>query len=217
MEIRILDILKQAPYFSKQNLGLALGKEGKDLSYWIQKLLSQKLLIPLKKGIYISSYYRDLISQNPSDKEWYLVYLANMLRSPSYVSLEHVLSRYNMIPEASFAVTSITTKSSRAYSSELTTFVYRNIKEELFFGYENGMFKDKTVRIASKAKALFDFLYLKSFENKEAMASYLLETGRINWDVLTAKDKDEFAKAVAISFSKKMQSIVVLLKEEKIL
>lgn len=217
METNILDILKQAPYFSKQNLGLALGKEGKDLSYWVQKLLSQKLLIPLKKGVYISSYYRDLISQNPSEKEWYLVYLANMLRTPSYVSLEYVLSRYNVIPEASFAVSSITTKTSRLYTSELTSFLYRSIKEELFFGYENQSFKDKTIRMASKGKALFDFLYLKSFENKDMMASYLFDTGRINWDVLTIKDKDEFTKTIIISSSKKMQSILSLLKKEKIL
>lgn len=217
METNILDILKQAPYFSKQNLGLALGKEGKDLSYWVQKLLSQKLLIPLKKGVYISSYYRDLISQNPSEKEWYLVYLANMLRTPSYVSLEYVLSRYNVIPEASFAVSSITTKTSRLYTSELTSFLYRSIKEELFFGYDNQSFKDKTIRMASKGKALFDFLYLKSFENKDMMAYYLFDTGRINWDVLTIKDKDEFTKTIVISSSKKMQSILSLLKKEKIL
>lgn len=217
MDNKVLEILKQAPYFNKQNLGLVLGKEGKDLSYWVGKLISQKLLIPLKKGLYISSYYRDLIAQNPSDQELYLIYLANILRSPSYVSLEYVLSRYNIIPESLFAITSITSKSSRAYSSELTTFVYRNVKEELFFGYESEMFKDKTVRMASKAKALFDFLYFKRFNTKETMRMYLFKEGRINWDCLEQKDKIDLIKTVDISSSKKMQSIVTFLKKENIL
>ncbi len=212
-----MEILKQSSYYSKQNIGLALGKEGKDLSYWIQKLLKQKMLISLKKGLYISSYYRDLVSQNPSDKELYYIYLANVLRSPSYVSLEYVLSRYNIIPESSYVITSITTKSSRTFSSEIISFVYRSIKKELFLGWENWTFKNKTIRIATKAKALFDFLYLKSFENKPAMVSYLLDMGRIQWEVLTAEDKDEFVKAVALSSSKKMQSIMTLLKDKKIL
>ena len=134
MEKRVLEVLKGAPYFTKQNIGLALQKDGEDLNYWIKKLRAQKMLITLKKGMYISSYYQDMISQNPSDKELYLMYLANVLRSPSYVSLEFILSRYNIIPEASFAVTSITTKSSRVFSSAFSSFIYRSIKEELFFG-----------------------------------------------------------------------------------
>lgn len=217
MEKRMFEVLKNAPYFTKQNIGLALQKDGEDLNYWIKRLLAQKILISLKKGFCVSSYYQDMISQNPSDKEWYFIYLSNMLRFPSYVSLEYVLSRYNIIPEASFSVTSITTKSSRVYSSELTTFVYQNIKEELFFGYENERFKDKTVRMASKAKALFDLLYLRSFENKEMMTFYLFDLGRIDWDILTVKDKDEFVKTIVLSSSKKMQSITGLLKEKKIL
>ncbi|EKE15378.1 MAG: hypothetical protein ACD_12C00042G0003, partial [uncultured bacterium] len=88
---------------------------------------------------------------------------------------------------------------------------------ELFFGYEDQFFKDKTIRIATKEKALFDFLYLKSFSSKEALKSYLLEEGRINWDILTEKDKNNFLKAVEISCSKKMQLIVSLLKKNNIL
>jgi len=78
---QILAILKQQPYFTKQNLGLALGKKGEDLNYWLKKLTREKLLTPLKKGFYISSFY-------PDQSENYWLYLANVLRFPSYVSQE---------------------------------------------------------------------------------------------------------------------------------
>lgn len=216
---KILEILKQLPYFTKQNLPLALGKEGEDLNYWIKKLTKEKLLIPLKKGFYISPYYQDTVIRTPEQVEIYWIYLANVLRSPSYVSLEYVLSKYNLIPEAVFAITSVTLKSSRKYISGRATFIYRNIKRELFYGYQLMVFGNTgiTAKIAYPYKALFDFLYLKKFSSEGEMREYLLEEGRINWSVLTKKNKENFVKAVKKSSSKKMETILIILKKEGIL
>lgn len=209
-------ILKNLPYFTKQNLSLALGKEGESLNYWIKKLIKEESLVQLKKGFYLSSYYQDLVRQNPTEYETYLEYLANILRQPSYVSLEYVLSKYGFIPEASSALTSVTLKSSRVYSSNLGRFIYRNIKEKLFFGWQTRNFKDKKIQIASLSKALFDFLYLKKLP-KNTWQIFLLSEGRFNWDIVGAKDKQSFRQLVKISASEKMARMVRYLQKEKIL
>lgn len=213
----LFSILKQAPYYTKKNLALSLDKEGDDLDYWIKKLLREKILIPLKKGLYISSYYKDLASQNPQEYNSYLEYLANIIRLPSYVSLEYVLSKYSLIPEAAFIMTSVTEKSSRRYLSDITLFNYRSIKKELFFGYNLLDFRDKKVKVASLAKALFDYLYLKKTTSLKDMESYLFQEARINWEVLLKRDKEEFKTIIKISSSSKMESIVNILEKEGIL
>ncbi len=210
-------ILKQMPYLTKQNLALLLDKEKDNLDYWLKKLLKEKNLIALKKGFYISSYYLDLVSQNPANRELYGEYLANVLRFPSYVSLEYVLAKNNVLAEAAFAVTSITSKTPRVYKNTLGTFIYRNMKKTLFDNYQLIDFNGKKIRIASTAKALFDFLYLKKFSSASLLNSYLLSEGRINWQVLSRKDKKEFIKLTKLSNSSKMRLVVLLLTKEKIL
>lgn len=221
MEInQVLTILRELPYFTKQNLALALGKEDEDLNYWIKKLSKQKLILPLKKGFYISTPYKDKTEIVPSEYEKYWIYLANSLRSPSYVSLEYVLSKYNVIPEAVFAITSVTLKSSRKYMSEAGTFIYQSIKDKLFYGgYQLMVFGNTgiTVKIAYLYKALFDFLYLKSFTSNEDLRNYLLNEGRLNWNVLTVEDKNKFIEISEKSGSAKMVNIVKILKKGVIL
>lgn len=204
------DILKQLPYFTKQNLALALGKKEDNLNYWIKKLIKEKALISLKKGFYISSYYLDLVSQEPKNREDYFEYLANMLRFPSYISLEYVLSNCGFLPETSYVITSITTKSSRVYESAVQTFSYRNINDSLFSNYGYKDFKGKKIKIAGPAKALFDLLYLKN-------SDYLKNEDRMNWDALSVGDKTEFIELVRASNYGKMQKIVIYLKRKGIL
>lgn len=216
---QIYDIVRQLPCFTKQNLAVGLGREGEDLNYWIKKLTREKLIVPLKKGFYISPSYRETALKTPEESELYWAYIANVLRTPSYVSLEYVMSKYSLIPEVSFALTSITLKSTRAYRSGQATFIYRNIKQPLFTGYQSVMFGNTglTVRIAYPYKALFDYLYLKSFPNRAEMEDYLLVSGRINWEVLSADNKAKFADIVNTSGSKKMLQVARVLKIAKIL
>lgn len=213
----VLSVLKKLPYFTKQNLSLALNIEGECLNYWVKKLLKQKIIIPIKKGFYISSYYKDLIYQDVQKKENYLEYLANIIRFPSYISLEYVLSKYSFIPESVTAVTSITIKSPRTYISEIGLFIYRSIKNSLFFEFETKQYIDREIKIATLPKAIFDYLYLKSFESKQQMELYLKEEGRLNWSVLSKSDKKSFIKICADVNLKKMSQVVEILKKEKIL
>ncbi len=212
----LLLIIQQSPYLTKQNLSLVLRREGEALNYWVKKLIRDKTLIPLKKGFYVSSYYGNFVSQTPKDRELYGEYLANILRYPSYVSLEYVLAKYNFIPEAPFAITCVTVKSPRVYSSSFGDFIYRSVKEDLFFGWEVKDFRGKEVRVASLPKALFDFLYLKKLPI-EQWQNYLLAEGRFNWKIFRQKEKTKFAQFTRNSRNKKMVEILNILRQGKIL
>jgi len=194
--------LKKFPYYTKQNLSLVLEKDNFSLDYWIKKLIRQDILIPVKKGVYVSFYYLDKIKEE-GFLNLYLQQMANFLRQPSYISLETALSSYGLIPEESFNITSITLKSTRVYKNKLAIFFYRNIKKELFLGFNKENFS-LPIQRATKAKALFDYLYLKKFNNVKEIEYFLKETGRINWFVFNKDDKKEFDQYVKISQSKKM-------------
>lgn len=201
-ELILMEQLSKFPYYTKQNLSLILKKDGFSLDYWIKKLVRDEILISLKKGFYTSSFYLNKIKEK-GFLDIYRQELANVLRRPSYISLESALSFYGLIPEETFNITSITLKSTRTYKNKMGTFIYRNIKKELFLGY-NQIKKNDLVSRATKAKALFDWLYLKKFNSKDEIKNFLQNEGRINWFIFGRKEKKEFDQYVKISQSKKM-------------
>ena len=213
---KLSQVLSQFPYYTKQNLGLALGKDGYNLDYWIKQLIKEEVLIPLKKGVYASAYYiQQIKDENPAFFDLYLQQLANTLCQPSYISLEYALSYYDLIPEASYTITSITTKSTRTYKNKLATFTYRNLKTSLFTGYQ--LQTPNSIQRATQAKALFDYLYLKKFANKTDAKNFLLERSRINWDWFLSNPKNikEFNFYVNLSGSKKMKFVAQVIKSIK--
>jgi hypothetical protein len=76
------NILKQSPYLTKTELRWQAGRK----SQLLIKTFERENIISLKKGFYISSYYLDIVSQDFTSREG-AEYLANILRFPSYVSL----------------------------------------------------------------------------------------------------------------------------------
>ena len=210
----ILELLSSAPYFTSQNLSLKIKGNTR---YWIRKLVKEGLLVSLKKGTYISPYYLTTVVKDPLERECYFEYLANVMRKPSYVSLEYMLSKYGAIPEAVFSITSVTTKSTRIYSSDLKNFIYKSISSDLFSGYKEETFKDKTIFVAKRSKALFDFIYFKDFSDRDALKEFLEESARINWDVFDFQDLVEFREYVGNTDYLKMQQVLGLIEEKKLI
>lgn len=86
--------------------------------------------------------------------------LANVLYSPSYISLEYALSYYDMIPEAVFAVTSVSTRKTKEFTNEFGHFIYKSVKRCAFTDFIS--IKDEfgfTCLMATPEKALIDYLY----------------------------------------------------------
>jgi len=199
-------IVENKPYLTKKELSVLLDKDGKNLDKKIQQLLNKKELIPLKKGLYISRFY---LLQKP---KLHHEFIANVMCYPSYLSTEYILQKENIIPEAVYSYTSITTKTTRKYTNQLGNFIYQSIKKELFIGFENIRFvQNYMVKEAIRAKALFDWLYLKTFKN--SIKQELKKDLRINWEVIKKSDLIEFKKYVDISGVKKMQEIYSVMEK----
>ena len=206
--INSMDTLESLPYFNKDTIARVLNKHNRNLDKKVQALLDKKDLIPLKRGFYTTRIY--WLQEN--DKKGYLEYIANILKIPSYISLEYVLCLNKAIPEGINAITSITRKNPIIYEESLGSFIYQNMKEDLFIGYTLKKYKNYDIKIASLAKALFDYLYLKTnirLNLKEEMEEGL----RINWSVFEQKDIEEFRMYVKISNSQKMERILDILYE----
>ena|SRR3990167_2752466 len=156
----LLEQLKTQPYFDKKavyQLSAQYGLKDTTVDTYISRSLKRKDIIPLKKGLYVSA---DFYNKNKNDIS-YLFYLANVLRTPSYVSSWTALQYYDLTTEAIHTITSVTPKVTRAYKTKLGNFVYQSIKKELFsdFSLIKGKFN---FFIASPSKALFDLLYFKT-------------------------------------------------------
>jgi len=110
----------------------------------------------LKSGLFLklrNNYYMLKDSHSP------LYSIANKLYQPSYVSLESALSYYGIIPEVVYAVTSVTTKPTREFTTPKSVFSYQRIKQNVFAGYSPVTIEGSVVLLAEPEKALADYLY----------------------------------------------------------
>ena len=136
MIFRSQDIKKIAPSFDK-----------KALIRWQQKGYIQKIR---------NTFYHF----NDVERDECFLYLGgNRIYTPSYISLETALSYYNLIPEATFTITSVTTLKTNLFQTSLATFSYRHIKPQLFFGFQLMTYNNQTIKIATLEKTLLDYLY----------------------------------------------------------
>jgi len=201
----ILLKFKKEPFFTKEALKSYSNNTSGSFSYNIGRWLKMGDIIALKNGIYTTKE----AFEEYSKYEGYREFIASVIRKPSYISLETVLNKYEMLTEISPITTSVTNKVGRIYENDIGTFRYRNIKDKLFCGFETKIFADKyTYYEATKSKALFDYLYyrlkllpieLKDFD--------VLEEFRINTDNMKKKDWREFYRYVKIQDSKRMYDV----------
>lgn len=95
------------------------------------------------------------------------LFIANKVYAPSYVSLETALSYYNIIPEVSMAVVSVTSKATRRFKNGHGLFIYRSVRPEAFRGYVIEKHNGFDVLIAEPEKALADYLYFKTLRGEK--------------------------------------------------
>lgn len=89
--------------------------------------------------------------------------IANKIYRPSYVSLDSALSKYDLIPETVYTITSVTTKATREFTDNQTVYRYYRIKKEAFIGYH----KEGDTLWADPEKALVDYLYFVAQGKRE--------------------------------------------------
>ena len=90
----ILDKIKDMPYFSRSDL-IALYYDKNYINIYVSRLIKNKTIIKLKRGIYTTTKYLECQSNNDS----YIEFLANHLITPSYLSESYILKKHNMCTE----------------------------------------------------------------------------------------------------------------------
>ena len=193
----LLEQLKNLPHFSKNTvyqLGNQLGLQDSTFNTYISRFLKYKEIYRLKNGLYVSA---DFFDKNKNDIS-YSFYIANIIRTPSYVSSWAALQYYNLTTEAIHSVTSITPKVTRDYQTKVGNFSYHSINKDIFsdFSLMKGKFD---FFIASPAKALFDLLYFRTNQfrslNAESIKTSIAEL-RIDIDEMDKTEQDKFYKMI---------------------
>lgn len=205
MKKNILSKFNEEPFLTKESLKSYSDITEGSLAYNIARWLKTGDIITLKNGIYTTR----IAYEEYSKLEGYREFISSILRRSSYVSLETILNRYDMLSEISPITTCITNKVGRVYNNKLGGFRYRNIKEELFCGFETRLFANKyTYYVASKSKALFDFLYYRAKLLPQNLEDFkIVEEFRMNLEGMSKKDWKEFNEYVKISKDKAMYNV----------
>jgi len=189
----LLEQLKSLPYFTKNSilqLGVPLGLTASTVDTYISRYLKYKEIISLKKGLYITT---DFYENNKSDIS-YIYYLANIIRTPSYITSWAALQYYNLVTEATYSINLVTLKTTRDYKTKVGSFSYQSINKDFFshFSLISGRFD---FYIASPAKALFDLLYFRTnrfYGLKLNDIRTLIEELRIDFAEMDKIEQDKF-------------------------
>jgi hypothetical protein len=207
--MRIADVNQDIPFVRKDNFRLIFGGI-KDNSYDqnIKNWLKAGKIIALKRGLYIFKSYWDKCP----NKDEYLRYLSAVVYSPSYVSKETVLAGYGMMTEAVYGISAVTDKIPRTFNSDIGVFGYSKIKNSLFCGFDERFFGQAKYFVASKSKALFDYLYFYKRRLRKPDAGNIDEM-RINFQQMSPSDWRELEVYLESARSAKLDRIYKLIKE----
>lgn len=192
-------IYQEAPLIDSSTFSL-YNEKPQSLRRQVREWVKKDYLIPLKRGLYIfSSQWRKI---QPS-----VLFMANFLVLPSYVSLEQALGFYQIIPEKVTVITSVTTKKTKIFKNLVGSFEYRSIKEDLFFGFKKEIDNNQEFFIALPEKALLDYFYLNNHFQGDFSE---LESLRLqNLEVLNIK----LLETYGLKYNKRIRKIAEVLIE----
>jgi hypothetical protein len=213
MKKEILSAFDKIPFFSieavKQLYGDETFSDG-TIQTALYRWMKAGHVIQLKKGVYMT---RPFYERHRSDVDFSPA-ISAILIPQSYVSLEFVLQRYAILSEITYPITAVTLKQTRVIENKLGTFSFRNIKDELYTGFDIFEYIGIQFSMASLPKALFDYLYYRPLSRIINSPKYnVAEDLRLNLDEITEQDKIRFSEFVEISKSTKMQKILNNLRD----
>lgn len=117
--------------------------------------------------------------------------LAQRIYGPSYISLETALSYHGWVPEAVYAVTSVSLNRSREFDTPLGHFSFTRVPQATFYSEVTRAEKDAgSFMLASPLKALADYVYIH--KRDWTSASPVVESLRVEEDMLVTIEAEEF-------------------------
>ena len=201
-QVSKLKELRGLGYFDRSTLSQFVDVSPNSLNADIKRWLKKGLLVKLKNGLYVTGSF----VERHAGSDGYSEFVANRLYEPSYLSCEYVLQKHNVLTDAVFAFTSVTLKTKRVFENALGRFIYRNISEKLFTGYEIVDRDGFQIKVAGRAKALFDYLYLR-FYRKKAISADDLRSLRFDLGDYSREDFLEFSKYCGLTGVAKFRTL----------
>lgn len=199
---KIVDLVERLPIVRIDNLGVS-DIEKKYLRVILSRKAKKGEFIRLKKGVYTSKKFVDNC-RSKGEYSDFLEFLASEIYAPSYLSLDYILYKNNLLTEIPENFTLVTKNKTAVFSNDFGNFFYHKIKNSLFSGFEIARKNNFLIYKAAKMKALFDFLYLrKNLLGSEAAINEL----RLNLEDVSEKEKKELLSYVKIEGSAAMKNI----------
>ncbi|OGF20352.1 hypothetical protein A2Y83_02200 [Candidatus Falkowbacteria bacterium RBG_13_39_14] len=199
----VLSLVKDLPFFDIAYLKNILKNEHY-LKILLHRYSKNGDIIRLKKGIYTTKRYAEGI-KNKGSYSNYLEFLASAIYPPAYLSLEYVLSENNLLTEMPENFTLITRNKTANFRNNFGNFIYHNVKESLFTGFSAMKHNEFIIYKATKAKALFDFIYLRKNIITDRNS---FEELRLNTIILTSSDKKKLLEYAFADGSGRMMKIL---------
>lgn len=126
----------------------------------IQFLYKSGWFLRIKRGLYL--IIENITSRAINDTS--LLLIAQALKKDSYISLHSALNYYQMFDQHSNSVVAVNYGISKKYQLENSTINFVKVAKKHYFGFSQARLNGKVLQIATKEKALIDYLYLdKSF------------------------------------------------------
>lgn len=144
--IKELEKFKKA-FYSISDLEKITGLTRNSLYVTLRRLVENGILERIGPGAY------RFFTTPPSVEQ-----VASSLYIPNYLSFESALSRYGILTLIPYTLTFATTRRTRRFTIEGRDVEFRQIKKDLFWGYEMA----ERIYIARPEKAFLDLIYLVS-------------------------------------------------------
>lgn len=208
MKLDLLETFDQVPYFTIEAFKQALDV-GENENQRVREMLSRWAerghILRLKRGVYMTRRFYQL----HRGEAGFTPAVSAVITPQSYLSLEYVLQRAQILTEATYPITAITRKNTKTIENPVGTFSYRHIKEAYYQGFSQHEYHGVIYGLASAAKALFDYLYLRPLPR--ALQTHELNLAgdlRLNVDEFSVETQDEFEEYVVMSEATKMEFIL---------
>ena len=182
--MKILDLSKiRKTCFGYEEIARIRGIDLASAKVTASRYARQGLLVRLKKNLYV---LREVWNAAGKEDKYRF---ANLVQSPSYVSLTSALEYYEITTQVQQDFfESIAVRRTKEIQVKHVVFRYSKINEKLYFGFK----KEQGFFIATPEKALLDALYLMSY-------------GRYSLD-LSALDPDKFDRQMINQLSDEFPS-----------
>lgn len=140
-------------YVTDSELSVILDGTDNSRHAQVKRALAKGELKRIKRGLYTLD--KQLASTKPHPFE-----LAQRIYGPSYISLESALSYHNLIPEAVYEVTSVTSKRQNKFSTPLGIFSYLHAPQKnLFIEVDRIEENGRYFFMATPWKAITDYVF----------------------------------------------------------